>query len=490
MPQRLTRHSFLNGVACLRLGWFSRQDTPPAALSADHGTMADRLLADEEREVHDRARALFPDAVAVSRRTFEAACWQTQDLLDRPGTHTMIEAAFSAANCKVRADALVRDGEGWHLYEVKSRTFATGRMTDELAYAWMVLDGAGVSLLGASLVLISGSYRLGMADTEMFAAIEMTEPVRNRAEVFRSQLEHIDASTRTVEPPPARLISQCRECPLFRMCVGSGTAHHLFELPHLSRARAESLIDAGYTRIVDLPEEAALSRWQSAARQSVLSGSAVVTNALQAVLERIHWPVRYLDVECFAGPIPLLPGLAPFARLPFLYSVRLAESSNDPGSHRAFLAPHDRDGTRELAERLLNDLGDEGTVLVYSLYEERTLRLLARRHPDLADPLARAQARVVRLASIIRSGVYHPDFGGTTSFDRVLSALVPTFNYRDLEIEGAPSARAAYACLAKGGYYAPTRVPLVRRDLYAYCARDTLGLRRLHDALRLLPGGA
>lgn len=146
------------------------------------------------------------------------------------------------------------------------------------------------------------------------------------------------------------------------------------------------------------------------------------------------------------------------------------------------LAPSPERGT--LAERLLVDLGGEGTVLVYCRQEQRALRWLARRHPDLADPLTRIQSRLVRLESIIRRGVYHPDFHGTTSFERVLTALVPGFSYQDLEIEDAPSARAAYVCLLKGGYYSPTRAPLVRRDLYAYCARDTLGLRRLHDALR------
>ena len=178
---------------------------------------------------------------------------------------------------------------------------------------------------------------------------------------------------------------------------------------------------------------------------------------------------RYNDVHAHTAVLPQRRSLPP---------PRLVQSSR----HATPLAPSPERGT--LAERLLVDLGGEGTVLVYCRQEQRALRWLARRHPDLADPLTRIQSRLVRLESIIRRGVYHPDFHGTTSFERVLTALVPGFSYQDLEIEDAPSARAAYVCLLKGGYYSPTRAPLVRRDLYAYCARDTLGLRRLHDALR------
>jgi hypothetical protein len=484
MTPMLTRHSFLNAVRCPRLGWFSRQDTPPLALSPERDTLAERFLADEAHEVHDRARVCFPGAVTVSRRAFQAACWQTQDLIERPGTGALLEAAFTAANCRVRADALVRDGEGWRLHEMKACTRVTDQAIGELAYAWMVLDAAGVELYGASLVLLSGSYHQGMPDAEMFVTSDATESVSKRAQEFHRQLNAVDSVTKSLKPPLPQLIPYCRLCPLFRTCTGMGAESHILELPHLSRARMEHFIDSGYTTIRDIQESVSLSPLQLLARRSLLRGEVEVGEGLQVALDSIQWPIHYLDVETATSAIPLLQGLAPFERMPFLYSVRLAESQGDPGVHRSFLAPHDRDGTRELAERLLVDLGGEGTVLVYSGHEQRALRWLARRHHDLSEPLTRIQSRVVRLESIIRHGAYHPDFHGTTSFERVLAALVPGFSYMDLEIEDAPSARAAYLCLLKGGYYSSTRAPLVRRDLYAYCARDTLGLRRLHDALR------
>jgi hypothetical protein len=179
----------------------------------------------------------------------------------------------------------------------------------------------------------------------------------------------------------------------------------------------------------------------------------------------------------------LFPDLAPFEQFPFLYSVRVCEGPGKMQSHRAFLASHERDGSRELAERLLQDLGSEGSVIIYSQYQIRVLRWLVRRHPDLAEALGRLRGRLVDLESIVRGDLSHPGFHGRTSIKTVLPALVPGFSYIDLEIEDAPSASASFAYLSKGDYFSAARAPLVRRDLYAYCARDTLALVRLHEAL-------
>jgi len=75
------------------------------------------------------------------------------------------------------------------------------------------------------------------------------------------------------------------------------------------------------------------------------------------------------------------------------------------------------------------------------------------------------------------------------SLQAILPALVPGFSYIDLEIEESTTEAATFAYLARGGYYSEERAPLARRDLAAYCARDTLALVRMHEALHTLAGG-
>jgi len=181
--------------------------------------------------------------------------------------------------------------------------------------------------------------------------------------------------------------------------------------------------------------------------------------------------------------MPLYPGIAPFEHVPFLYSLRACDEPGRLRSHKSFLSPHERAGDRELAERLLQDVDAAGSIIIYSAYQSRIIRGMSRRYPDLAAALGGLLRRAVRLESIVRHNFYHPGFHGRTCLRNMAAALVPGFTYIDLEIEDEASASASYAYLAKGDYYSSARAPLIRRDLFAYCARDTLALMRVHEAL-------
>ncbi len=484
MPGRLSTHSFLNSVVCPRLGWFSRLETPPVQLDPERGTVADRLKSDEAQDIRERARTLFPNAPLVSRLAYDAACWQTQDLLDLASTSAILDAAFGTSTCRARADVLMRTGDSWYLYRVKDTTYYTDEIVDELAYEWMVIDATGVNLSGASVLLESDSYRVGMPDRALFASpTDLTSRVAKRATEFKHALPQIDAVTRAAEPPTPRLIAHCRLCPLFRSCTGAGVANHIMELPHLSPRQLQRLLDRRYQAITDLPDSTLLTKRQETVWQSVTSGQPVVTGDLKSDLGAMTWPVRYLDLETVSTAMPLFPDVAPLEQLPFLYSTRLCDQPGSLRGHNAFLSPSDRNGVRELAERLLQDLGTEGTIIVYSQYQTRVIRGLALRFPDLAVALRALLQRTTILETIVRRDFYHPGFHGRTSLRSVAQALVPGFTYIDLEIEDEALASASYASLVKGDYYSPARAPLIRRDLYAYCARDTLAVVRVHEAL-------
>jgi hypothetical protein len=483
MPARLTRQSFLNAVACRRLGWFSRRETPPVQLAPEQGTLSARFEAEQQREIHNRARALFADAAAVTRQAFEAACWQTQDLMDRASTTAILDAAFSSTTCRARADALVREGEEWHLYEVKASTAVSNTALDEIAFVWAVLRENGVQLGGASLVLLSQEYRAGMAEEALFDVVDVTSRTNARAEAFAQLLSSIHGETQTAEPPAGQIAPHCRRCRLFDSCVGAADEFPFFDLPHVTPMQLDTILQHGYRSVTEIPDTTLLKGRQVGAWRSITSGRAVLTGNLGADIDALSWPVRYLDLEAVRTALPLFPAVAPFEPVPFLYSIRTCDAPGVLQSHHAFLAQDRSESSRELAERLLQDAGSEGNIIVYSRSQARAIRWLVQRHPDLAEALGRVLNRLAVLEPLIRRHLSHPAFHGSTSFRVVLQALVPSFRYMDLEIEDAATAGASYSYLVKGGYFSARRAPLVRRDLYAYCARDTLALARLHEAL-------
>ncbi|OPZ74094.1 MAG: hypothetical protein BWY79_02164 [Actinobacteria bacterium ADurb.Bin444] len=76
----------------------------------------------------------------------------------------------------------------------------------------------------------------------------------------------------------------------------------------------------------------------------------------------------------------------------------------------------------------------------------------------------------------------HPEFHGSTSLKRVLPALVPDLSYEDLAIRDGAVAAARYEAVLNGNLSHEAQETILK-DLYAYCATDTLALVRLTEAL-------
>ena len=92
--------------------------------------------------------------------------------------------------------------------------------------------------------------------------------------------------------------------------------------------------------------------------------------------------------------------------------------------------------------------------------------------------------RIVDLLPIVRNHVYDRDFRGSFSLKTVLPALVPELGYDDLAIQDGGQATAAiYRLLFDESLDAAAEAEL-RRDLLAYCERDTFAMMELLRVLR------
>ena len=85
----------------------------------------------------------------------------------------------------------------------------------------------------------------------------------------------------------------------------------------------------------------------------------------------------------------------------------------------------------------------------------------------------------------------HPDFGGSFSIKAVLHPLVPDLSYSDLIIVDDLTASVEIArLLFVSGRIAPEERARVRKDLLAYCERDTWAMVQLLASLQAVQTGS
>jgi hypothetical protein len=103
--------------------------------------------------------------------------------------------------------------------------------------------------------------------------------------------------------------------------------------------------------------------------------------------------------------------------------------------------------------------------------------------PYLAPDLDALKDKLVDLLPVIQHHVYHPRFEGSFSIKKMLNPLVPDLTYNDLAIVDGQVASVEIARLLFVAHKVRDRDQL-RRDLLAYCERDTWAMVRLLERLR------
>lgn len=132
------------------------------------------------------------------------------------------------------------------------------------------------------------------------------------------------------------------------------------------------------------------------------------------------------------------------------------------------------------AEALIDILGKQGSIIVYSSFENVRIGKLAESYPDIRDELLAINDRMVDLLKLIRTNIYHPEFKGSFSIKTVLPVLVPEMSYKGLSVGDGDTAIALFAKMAMGKV---DDVEGARNSLLAYCEMDTLAMVKLHNVL-------
>jgi len=139
---RLSKSTFLKGHQCQKALYLLkyRPELVPEV------TEQLQAIFDQGTDVGVLAQQLFPggtDAGIYIPENFGASLKLTKDLIAR-GKKVIYEAGFSAKRMHCFVDILVKEGDAWHAYEVKSTTGVKEVHHWDAAFQYYVLTQSGV----------------------------------------------------------------------------------------------------------------------------------------------------------------------------------------------------------------------------------------------------------------------------------------------------------------------------------------------------------
>ncbi|MCJ7695591.1 MAG: DUF2779 domain-containing protein [Anaerolineaceae bacterium] len=404
------------------------------------------------------------------------------------------QETFTDQSYITRVDGLVYkpNSESYDLYEIKSGTSLDKDHYYDCAFQLLVLE-ASIKVDRVFLLHLNKEYIRGeLLDIEsLFIAEDITEKtvaILDDVRILRNQ------ALTTALSLTADTLLQCfnpKTCPCLNLCYPNLPQFSIFDVPMLKATSKQTLLDMSIRSAADIPNSFRLSDKQRLVVQLARTEQEIIDRqAIQREMDQFNFPLYFLDYETYNAAIPLFPGYHPQQQMVFQYSLHIIDAPGGDLRHEEHLSYTTAEPSLLLLDKLRQDIGGKGTVLVWNKSFEMTCnKNMAKVHPEFNDFLDDINSRVYDLGDFISKGYYlHPGFKGSWSIKNVLPVMVPDLSYEILEIGNGEEATTRWWQMVYRGMPDEESIA-TRRDLLAYCEMDTLAMVKIYERLIELSQG-
>ena len=411
------------------------------------------------------------------------------------GGKYMRNVCFVAGAFCAYVDEVEVTESGLVVYYTKTTPKISDSAVAKAAYIAEIAARSGHPLAAIRIATCNRNYvRKGAIEPEKLFKITDVLPrideARGVVNAFLAEGERLIA-----EPAVREMSVKCErpdKCEYFDSCAGVSRPC-ILDFHGIDGNAMFRLFESGVKSLDDLLDNAHLLRpAQAAMVRMYLTDDTLHVDIprVRAFLEKLHYPMCFLDFEACQPALPLYDGTRPFMQIAFQYSLHVKRTEYSELEHYQFLPKKGVDPRPEMARRLFNQIPHGACVVVFSKgLECKVLNQLATRFKDYAHKLNAARNAVCDLQELFASrAVYSKAMLGSTSLKAVYPAMFPgdkSCDYSALDVHNGAEAlrlftRAQYEDDAKSAeHYA---------QLYTYCGKDTLSLARMVMLLQTVTG--
>ena len=490
MPNhQLSKSTILRGIQCSKSLYLYKHNYELRSTDSSN----QQSIFESGTEVGLLARNLFPDGVdASSNQGFKMkeSVEKTRDYIDA-GETVIYEATFVYDDVLVAVDILVKTGDSWNAFEVKSSTSISDTNILDAAVQYHTIDNSGINLNDISIIYINNSYiKNGQLEVDRLFSIEsVLENVIIKQADIQLEIQRLKEVINAPTVPEIGIGEHCLvpyACDFKEHCWKHIPKYSVFDISRLKKAKKFELYDNGILTLDDVfNSETKLSQNQALQVTAEIEGRTHINKQkIGEFIAELRYPLYYLDFEAINPAIPLYDNTKPYQQVVFQYSLHIQDSADSALIHKEYLAEPSENPQSRFVEQLIDECGTDGDILVYNIgFERSRLKELMEIYPDSADKL---ESIINRLTDLMipfsKKWYYTPEMRGSYSIKAVLPALVPELSYNDLVIQEGGTASNTFLSMIYNKYEGD--VEKTRLHLLKYCELDTLAMVKILDFLQ------
>ncbi|MFZ3069685.1 MAG: DUF2779 domain-containing protein, partial [Anaerolineaceae bacterium] len=404
------------------------------------------------------------------------------------GERIISQGTFIDGQFSTRVDALIylSQANSCDLYEIKSSTSVDKEDYWDGAFQYVILK-EHLNMRHIYLLHLNHEYTLGetLDLPGLFLAEDVTEEVQRYAENALDLREQALRVAAAQEPKGVEHCYSPKDCPCPKLCHPNLPEFSIYDIPGLRTPKKQSLEVMGILEAARIPQDFPLNEKQFQFVKMVKKRACVVDQeGIGRELEKLLFPLYFLDYETYMPAIPLFPGYHPHQSLVFQYSLHQLDAPDGRLTHTEHVCTTKCEPSLGLLEKLSHEIGGSGTVLVWNkVFEKGRNAEMMKIHPEYGRFLEDLNDRIYDLGDFFSKGYYqHPDFKGSWSIKRVLPVMVPSLSYDALDIHEGGQASEDWWRMVYGGTAAPEKENITS-CLLKYCEMDSLAMVEIYRRL-------
>ncbi len=481
----LSKSKYCNGIQCKKMLWLEKYKPEVKEEIDTSGVM------EQGNMVHEVARYLFGKHINIDfNENLEEMISNTYLTIDSYKDIVITEASFKYLNNFCSVDILVKKGNTYELYEVKSSTELKDIYIKDISYQYYVLSNLGMKVKKCSLIHLNSDYvRHGDLELDkLFTFEDVTSDILKLQDEVKSNIKDIDKYMENEIEKDLKLGEYCFKpypCPFFKYCSRLLDKPNVFDIASMRTSTKLKYYNNGITSFKDLINEDIKDDYRLQIEYELNDlGEYIDKTYIKDFLSTLTKPLYFLDFETFQMPIPLYDDVSPYEQIPFQYSLHYIDSEL---KHKEFLAEAGIDPRRSLAEQLVKDIPKDVTTLAYNMgFEKGVIKKLSKLFPDLSDHLMNIHDNIKDLMIPFQQKKYYSkDMHGSYSIKYVLPALFPndpSLNYKNLDlIHNGGEAMSSFQDLVNKS---KEEQKYIRERLLRYCELDTYAMVKIYEKLK------
>jgi len=485
---KLTKTDFKYFLDCPESLWLLK-NKPEKYPKGEFSLFAQKLIK-EGYEVEAFAKQLFKNGLDLpehgSPKQTKQALTETFNVYFQPSFVTNKDVF-------ARIDILERlTDDTWHIYEVKSSTSIKKdrkhRQIEDACFQKYVLTECGYQVSKVSIIHLNKEYikQGNIVPNELLEIADVTDALDG---IYSSVINQINSASNFISKEIINeTICSCKyktrsnHCDAFKYFNTTIAEYSIYEIARISEKKVGLLVDNEQLAIIDIPSDFELNVNQQTQVESVKQELPIIHQAnIKRELDKLKFPLHFIDYETYASAIPRLDGLSPHKHLTFQVSIHTL-TENGILTHFEYLLDAMEMPT-DMLQAMQNFTRNTGTFISWhASFEIGRNKDLIDWLPQFANYLTYINEHTFDLETIFKKDYIDYRFHGSSSIKKVQPIIAPHLSYSELDINNGTMALDTWGRMVMNKDF-NEGVLQTRKNLLEYCKLDTLAMVEIYKRL-------